>query len=314
MAKTKDAPNASVSFEGGNDAQEAIQKKMEQIEGAVEAAPQQPQLPPQNLTTSPFLAMVPSEVVPLPSKGKVYPEGHPLHHADHVEIRHMTARDEDILTTRSFIRRGNVVDVLIKNCLTDKNIDVKDLLVGDRNAIMVTLRITGFGAKYVAQITHPISGEEFEHSFDLDGLPVKELGVEPVTPGSNLFDYTLPKSQVKVLFKLITGSDEDKINKQVETNRKATQGTGIDNLVTSRLKSQILQLVDSEGNITDEEGVISQFIDNMSSFDSKAFRDYVDKIEPDVDMRQEVVCPVTGETGEVEIPIGIEFFWPRSRN
>ena len=309
MARKSEGASASVTYEDG-DVQEALQHQV-----TAEAEPKQVSQPQQQSvpTSNPFLAMVPAELVPLPSKGRVYPEGHSLHNAEFVEIRHMTARDEDILTTRSFIRRGNVIDVLIKNCLVNKKIDVKDLLVGDRNAIMVTLRITGFGPQYVAKVTHPVSNEEFEHTFQLDGLPVKELGANPITAGENLFDLKLPKSNVKILFRLLTGADEDVVNRQIEAQRKHLQG-GVDTLVTSRLKQQILRLEDQAGNSTEDRGVISQFVDNMSSFDSEAFRDYVDKIEPDVDMRQEVTCPVTGEVGEVEIPIGIEFFWPRSRD
>ncbi len=86
---------------------------------------------------------VPVEAVPLPSKGTVYPADSPLHGQETVEIRAMTAKEEDILTSRALIKKGTVITHLIQSCLVNKQIDVNEMLVGDRNAIMTALRITG---------------------------------------------------------------------------------------------------------------------------------------------------------------------------
>jgi len=318
MAKRKDAgAKASVSFEdeeglSGGDPDAKQQEVNRQVEQQKEEVQQQPPVSPSQSFID-FHVEVPTMQVPLPSKGKVYLPDHPLHNAEIVELRHMTGKDEDTLTTRALIRRGTVVDKLLKDCIIDKRVNVKDLLIGDRNALMVSLRITGRTAEYSVNVTHPVSGEEFEHTFNLDGLEIKELGEEPVAPGENRFEYVLPLTKIKLFFKLLTSADEEVVNQQVEAKRKQNLGSGSDALVTSRIKQQIIEMIDTQGNTTEDRNVISNFVENMPSVDLQSFRDHVDEIEPDVDMRQEVVCPVTGEVATVDIPITVEFFWPSAR-
>ena len=89
----------------------------------------------------------PTEMVELPSKGYFYSEGHPLS-SGRVEIKYMTAREEDILTSQNLIKQGTVIDKLLEALVVDKSIKMDDMLIGDKNAIMVAARILGYGKNY----------------------------------------------------------------------------------------------------------------------------------------------------------------------
>ena len=89
----------------------------------------------------------PTEMVDLPSKGHFYVDGHPLSKGK-VEVKYMTAREEDILTSQNLIKQGVVIDKLLQSLIVDKSIKVDDMLVGDKNAIMVAARILGYGKNY----------------------------------------------------------------------------------------------------------------------------------------------------------------------
>src|SRR3954469_15055994 len=121
------------------------------------------------------VSTVPTETIPLPSSGKVYPVSHPLHGQFAVAIRAMTARDEDILTSRALLKQGKVISALLRSCLMDKSIDCDELLIGDRNAIMVGIRVTGYGAEYKVETSCPACDSRFKHQFDLSQLPIKRL-------------------------------------------------------------------------------------------------------------------------------------------
>src|SRR5258708_5267862 len=136
----------------------------------------------------------PTEVVPLPSKGRVYPPDFPLAGADRVEIRSMTARDEDILTSRALLKQGKAISTLLRSCLVNKQVDVDQMLIGDRNAIMVAIRITGYGAEYEVKVACPKCEVQSKHQFDLSRLAIKPLGKDPISSGKNEFEFDLPIS------------------------------------------------------------------------------------------------------------------------
>lgn len=163
---------------------------------------------------------IPIEIVPLPSAGKAYAPNHPLHAKDQVEIRAMTAREEDILTSKALLKKGTVVSELIKSCLTDKLVNPADLLNGDRNALMVAIRITGYGAEYDAEVECGECSVKTPQQFALGELPIRHLSLEPVTPGANLFEFTLPYSKKAVRFKFMTGRDEEEIQATQEKQKK----------------------------------------------------------------------------------------------
>lgn len=243
-----------------------------------------------------------TEIIPLPSNGKVYSQESSLFERETVEIRHMTAREEDILTSRTLAKKGTVITELIKSCLIDKSISVPELISGDRNALMISIRITGYGQEYNVDMTCPACQAKFKHAFDLSQLPIKSLEVDPVKPGTNEFLFELPMSKKKVTFKFLTGRDEEEMNNASERMKKIST---IDNLVTSRLQYSILS-VDGDYNKQN----ISNFIRSMKAGDSLAFRRFVDAIEPGIEMKQEMRCDSCGHEEEVNIPLGVSFFWP----
>lgn len=255
-----------------------------------------------NVTFKP-LDDVPYESVPLPSKGLIYANANPLHGKETIDIRVMTAREEDILTSQALIKRGTVITELLSSCIMDKQIEVGDMITGDRNAIMVALRITGYGKDYPAEIKCADCGHTYTHTFDLQRLPIKRLKIQPVREGENLFEFELPVSKVKVLFKFLTGTDQEEIDIIQEKMKKL--GNIRDTYVTTRLKRCIVQVND----VTDG-GAISRFVDNMRAGDSKALRRFMDQNEPGIVMRQEASCPACGNAEEVGMPLGAQFFWP----
>lgn len=248
---------------------------------------------------------IPVESVPLPSLGATYDVGSALSGAETVEIRAMTAREEDILTSKALIKKGTVISHLLKSCMVDKSIDPDAMLAGDRNAVMTALRITGYGADYNVEVDCPACGERSKQSFNLAELPIKRLEISPVAAGVNLFEFKLPVSKKTVRFKFLTGQDEQEI--MVTMERKKKTGLSGENLVTTRLEHAIVAV---EG-ITDKTK-IGMFIKSMPARDSLELRKYIDKSEPGVDMKSWMDCPSCLESSEVRLPMGASFFWPES--
>ena len=160
---------------------------------------------------------IPVENVPLPSRGVIYPPEHPLHLVETVQIRAMTAREEDILTSKALIKKGTVITELIKSCLIDKSVNPNDMILGDRNALMVALRITGYGAEYAVEVNCPACGERSRQDFNLAELPITRLSQEPIAQGSNTFEVKMPKNRetdpdLTIRYRHMTGHDEQKHN------------------------------------------------------------------------------------------------------
>jgi hypothetical protein len=246
---------------------------------------------------------IPTELIPLPSNGIVYPKESSLHMRESIEIRAMTAKDEDILTSRALIKKGTVITELIKSCLIDKSINVDEMVSGDRNAIMTALRITGYGSEYNVEVDCPACGERSKQEFNLSELPIKRIELQPMAIGANVFEFTLPVTKKVVHFKFIDGKDEQEI--AVTAERRKKQGYASDNLVTTRLERAILAI----DNIK-ERNKINSFIRNMPARDSLAMRRFLDKNEPGIDMKAWMTCPHCDETSEVRLPMGATFFWP----
>lgn len=246
---------------------------------------------------------IPVESVPLPSRGLVYHAESPLHGQETIDIKAMTAREEDILTSRALIKKGTVITELIKSCLTDKRIDVNSMLSGDRNAVMVAIRVTGYGSEYKAEIECPLCQTRSKQNFNLSELPIKPLEVEPVAPGQNLFEFALPIMKKAVRFKFLTGADEEEI--MIVQERKKKAGATTDNLVTTRLQYSIVAV---DGKT--DKSLINTFIRNLPARDSLALRQYIDKVEPGIEMKSYMDCPSCNESSEVRLPMGPGFFWP----
>ena len=246
---------------------------------------------------------VPVETVPLPSRGRVYSVESGLHNSETVDIKAMTAKEEDILTSRALIKKGTVITELIKSCLVNKNLVVDEMIAGDRNALMTSIRITGYGSDYEAEVECPECNERSKHNFSRLELPVKEVDINPVAEGANLFEFDLPLTKKKVHFKFLTGKDETEIQTIMERRKK--QGFANDSLVTTRLQHAIVAVAG-----VNDRNKVNAFIKNMPARDSLALRRHIDKNEPGVDMKTWLDCPSCYETSEVRLPMGANFFWP----
>lgn len=236
---------------------------------------------------------MPTEVVELPSKGLVYPETSPLT-SGKIEMKYMTAKEEDILTNQAYIQKGTVLDELLKSLIVTPNVKYEDLVVGDKNALLVAARILGYGKDY----TFSYGGEE--QTVDLSAVENKPIDESLFTPGKNEFEFTLPSTGVKITFKLLTGHDEKKINAELEGIKKINKNNSPE--LSTRLKYMITSV---EGNV--EQKTIRDFVDNsFLARDSRAFREYIKEVQPDVDL---TFFP-DGSDSKVNIPVGLSFFWP----
>jgi hypothetical protein len=246
---------------------------------------------------------IPVEAIPLPSKGRVYSEESHMHLLESVDVRAMTARDEDILMSRAFIKNGTVITKLLEACIVDKRYNVLNMLSGDRNAVLIGLRTIGYGQEYKVGINCPECNVKIDATFDLAEIPLKPLEIEPVSEGENLFSYTLPMSKLEVVFRFLTGKDEEFLTKL--SDRKKKKGLQAGSMITDRLKHQIVS-VSGESKPT----LIDKFVRNMLARDSLGLRKYIEKHEPGVDMKDWVSCDSCDWEGELSIPLGATFFWP----
>ena len=240
----------------------------------------------------------PFDVLELPSKGLLYP-GRP----STVRVEYLTASDENILTSPNLIKSGKVLDILLQKKIKSTEISLDQMLVGDRNSIMIWLRATGYGEMYPVKMMDPETGDEFETEIDLSALGTKELTAEPDENGE--FDFFLPRSKKKIKFKLLTVSDESSISKKTDQRNKATKSL-ISNALTYRLQAQIKEI---DGNR--DPAFLAKFIEVMPAFDSLKFREYSDEIEPGIQLEVDV----EGPSGPFRSPfnIGLNFFWPNAR-
>lgn len=244
----------------------------------------------------------PTEIIELPSRGLLYPEGHPLA-AGKIEIKYMTAREEDILSTQSYIKQGVVLDKLCEAVIVTKGVKFDDLLVGDKNALLLAARAYGYGPEYETKVTTS-AGNEVPITIDLSSVPHKVFDDTLITPHVNEFEYTLPKAGNVIKFKILTVGDQKRIDGDLKGLRKAQDIYGTQNL-TTRFRYMILSV---DGN-TDKSN-INKFIQNMLAVDSRAFREYINKISPDVDLEVEGEDPETGEPFRNNFEIGVDLFYP----
>lgn len=245
---------------------------------------------------------VPVELITLPSKGIAYPAGHPLFNERTVEIKSMTAKEEDILTSRALLKNGKLITQLLKSCILNKTVDPDDMLVGDRNAVLIGIRVTGYGAEYSAKISCPECSRDFENTFSLAKLKLKPLETAPLQSNMNIFSYILPSGGT-VYFKLLTGRDEMEVASVLEAKKKF--GSQIEAGVTTRLLQSIVSI-----NGESDKGKIAKMVQDMRAFDARALRKHIDSVEPGVDLNQQVICPHCDAQSEVTMPLGINFFWP----
>lgn len=244
----------------------------------------------------------PTEIISLPSQGKCYPESNPLSKGT-VEIKYMTAREEEILASQNLVRKGVVIDKLFESIIVEKEINVDDIVLGDKNAILLATRVLGYGPEYKIQLTNSI-GEQQEETVDLGKVQTKEIDFELLSP-DNKYEFTTPHGKNKLEYKILTHGDEKKIDADIKALQRLNKGSVAAEL-TTRYRYMILS-VDGESDTK----TITNFINNkFITRDTKAFREHIQTITPDIVMEFEFIDEEKGE-GEVRsIPMGVGFFWP----
>lgn len=260
--------------------------------------------------TQTFSYITPTELIDIPSKGFYYPPEHPLHMKESIEIRHMTAKDEDTLTSRSLLKKGVAVDKMLNDIITDKSVKVENLLIGDKNALIIAARISGYGAEYETKVTCPSCGVNNQHSFDLNEhkmanpIPDEELQKLGINITSNKnFTLTLPISKLSIEARFLNGMDERNIIQKTQDNQK-------NNLPENAMTQQIKYFIVSVNGETDRRK-INQFVDNMPAKDSKYLRNVYKNINPNVSMEQQFTCSSCDFQETMEVPFTSDFFWPK---
>ena len=245
---------------------------------------------------------IPTETISLPSKGLLYPETSPLSKGQ-IEMKYMTAKEEDILTNNNFIRQGTVIDKLLQALIVTP-IEYNELLVGDKNAILVAARVLGYGKDYTFKYANQ-RNQEVETTVDLSLLEDKQMDESLFKRGDNEFTFVLPHSGNNITFKLLTHGDEQKIDAEIKGLQKVNPNSSTD--VTTRLK-HIITSVEGKREAKD----VREFVDNyLIAKDARALREYYSKISPDVDLTFKPEDE--SYTGEgITIPVSINFFWPDS--
>jgi hypothetical protein len=268
---------------------------------AVKAAPTQ---------TTGLSYVTPTEFVELPSRGQFYSADHPLHNQETIELRYMTAKDEDILTSQALLKNGLAIDRLVSNLIVDKSINPDDLLIGDKNALLVAARVSGYGADYTVQVSCPSCGTAQAHTFDLAAFENNE-GIQPdentdsgvAATDNGTFTAVLPRTGYTAEFRLFTAQDE---KNAMQTSAKKAKHKLEDSVSTDLLKI----LVVSVNDITNRAEV-NNFIDNMPAQDARHIRACLQVVTPNVDMNQSCECDNCGSVADVEVPFTAEFFWPK---
>lgn len=233
----------------------------------------------------------PTEMVDLPSKGLLYPEDSPLR-SGQIEMKYMTAKEEDILTNSNYIQQGVVLDKLLESLIVTK-INFKDLLVGDKNAILIASRILGYGQDYEFEL----NGRTYQ--VDLTTLKDKELPEDVDYSKGNEFHFTLPASKDEITFKLLSHGDELAIERELKGLKKINPNASPE--LSTRLKYIITSVNNDRENKT-----IREFVENqLLARDSRALRQEVKRVSPDINLT------IQGDNGEdIAIPINLNFFWP----
>ena len=255
---------------------------------------------------------LPTEFVSLPSQGLFYPEGHPLHLRKSIEIKYMTAHEEDLLTSESLIKKGIAVDRAVRSVMIDKSIPFDDLLVADKNALVTATRITGYGPEYDTQVQCPSCGVQSDFTFNLELSeyedtdpmePLRDLGISLTE--NKTFLVKLPFSGQTVECRFLTGKEQEKIGKlKLKKNKVPT----LESNTTDLLKSII---VSADGET--DRFALTALIKNMPARDSKHLRTIVDKVSPKHLFESEFECPSCGVTADVEVPLSVRFFWPNAK-
>lgn len=271
--------------------------------GAKDQAPSAP-------VETPGLKFVrPTEFVTLPSGGS-YPEGHPLHGQETIEIYFMTAKDEDILSSEQLLKKGLAIERFMENVIVDKRISPSSMYSGDRNAMIIAARSSGYGNAYETQVSCPNCQAKSKHVFDLDKPIIKESMESEednlIRTEDGYFQTIMPASKYKVKFRLLTGKDEMAMVSE-KLAKKKTKIKGLTKTVTGHFKKIIVSV---EGY--NDVSLINQFVDTMLSSDSFHLKKCYRIANPNVEIKSDFECESCGHEQELEVPLNADFFWPDS--
>jgi len=247
-----------------------------------------------------------SELAGIPSRGKVYPKESSLHNKTSIAIKIMSAEEEDILNNRAYLKQGIALDRLLSAVILDKTAKLDEMIVGDKNAILLYTRIIGYGSEYkVDNLKCENCDKNFKATVNLGTIKIRELDDEtnPIETGINRFEFVLPRLNKKVYFHLLTNKDEAEISK-IEDNKKRSGA-----VQPAPITTQLFHQIDEIEGVEEKDKM--KFIKKMSAFDSKELRNRIESITPGPIMRQELTCPHCDDTREYIVPIGTGFFWPR---
>lgn len=254
----------------------------------------------------PLTFSTPTEFVELPSGGRFYPENHPLHNREELEIRHMTAKQEDILSSQTLLKKGLAIDRFLESVIVGNNINTLDLLVGDRSALLVAARITGYGEEYATEVTCPSCGERSRFTFDLSKHSLYKGGdeLEEITwTDSGTFMTRLPGLKVNVEMRLLTGKDEQYLLKMSQNKKRKKLG---ETATTDQLRMTIVSV---EGR--SDPGSINALVEHLPAKDSRYLKEVFTKATPNIDLTQDFECSNCLHQQELEVPLTAEFFWPK---
>lgn len=250
----------------------------------------------------------PTEVVELPSKGWFYDSTSPLA-SGKIDIKYMTAREEDILTSQNLIKKGVVLDKLLEALIATPGVNLDDVLVGDKNAIFIAARILAYGQDYKIKFKDPSTSDDVEDTIDLSKIGPKEFNFEGFERGSNLFEFELPFCKKKVHWSLLSHRDEQNIEAELKAMKKFTKNKNETSEVTTRLK-YVIKAIDG----VDDRNSIKKFVDReLLARDSLAFREHIKENTPDLDMTFNFESEDTGYEERMTIPLGVDFFYPSTR-
>ena len=243
----------------------------------------------------------PTEVITLPSEGKCYPSDNPLS-TGQLEIKYMTAKEEEILASQNLIKKGVVLDKLFESIIVDKNVNPVDILIGDKNAIMLATRILGYGPEYIVEIEDS-EGIRSKFSVNLSKVQTKDIDMSLLN-ANNEYEFETPIGKNKLVFKLLTHGDEKAIDGDIKALNKLNRES------SSELTTRYRYMIKSVDGKDDTKSIVDFINNRFLARDTKAFREHLKKIQPDVKMEFEYTDPASGEKEVRSIPMGVGFFWP----
>ncbi len=263
----------------------------------------------QNLETNDFSFIVPTELVDLPTGGRYYPEGHPLAGSDTIEIKQMTAKEEDMLTSRSLLKKGVALDRVLQSLVVDPAINTDTLFVGDRNALIIAARVSAYGTEYNTKVTCPACNATQEYGFNLAQLEPytgEDIAAYVSTDHQNgVFSTILPKTNLEVTFKLLTGTDERRLLKGLEEDRKNK------NVHERGITRQLINMIVGVNGNTSAEAV-NYLVNNIPSIDARHLRSAYKAANPNIDLTQHFECNECDYENDLEVPLSADFFWPNA--